>query len=488
MPKLTAQLIENFAGVYLSPRYDQPQPTPEFHRKGWELYCSDHPQVMLIAPRDHAKSTGFTFDFVLAEVCFRVSDYVIVIGSTEDMAAEQLSNIREELLENDDLRASFGIKEFEQDSKTDIIVRCGDGHRFRILARGAEQKIRGKMWKGKRPNLVVCDDMEDDEQVENKDRRAKFRRWFFRAAKQALSQEGRIRVHGTILHEDSLLSRLRKNSTWKHLYFKAHKGFDDFTELLWPQRWTPEKLRARRQEFIDDGDAAGYSQEFLNEPADTADPFLRKDDFLPLGEEHRRMPMVIGVGVDFAISKKDKANRTSFTVGGKSVDNFINIVDQRVGRMAQPEIEEEFFSIQKAWQPAFFWVEDGQIWKAIKDSLYKEMKRRDQFLMIVERQAISDKAARARPYQKRHRARSMRFDKEATWYPGYEEENLKFRVESEATLDDQFDSTAHLVAGFESISDVESEDFMSEEELEEEEEFRRHRPGQNEGRSAVTGY
>lgn len=485
---LTAELIEAFAGVYLSQRYDELKPTPPFHRECWALYASDHPQCEVVAPRDHAKSSALTFDYGLAELCFRTSDYAIIIGSTEDMAAEQLSNLREEIADNDALRQDFGIASFEQDSKTDIIVRCVDGHRFRILARGAEQKIRGKMWKGKRPNLIIGDDMEDDEQVENKDRRAKFRRWFFRAAKQALSQSGKIRVHGTILHDDSLLSRLRKNSQWKILYYKAHYSFDDFSQMLWPERWTEEKLRARRQEFIEDGDAPGYSQEFLNEPGDTSDPYLRRDDFLPMFPEDFERPMTMGVGVDFAISKKDKANRTSFSVGGKCVNNLLYLRDQRVGRWNINEIIDEFFSVQIAWKPDTFWVEKGQIWAAVEPILYKEMQLRDIFLNIVPIAPTSDKAVRGRPFQKRHRARCMRFPKEASWYPAYEEECMKFRVEAEATLDDQFDSTALLAAGFERAPERDEEDFQSEEDFQMLYESRRLRRNVSDGRSAPTGY
>ena len=157
--QLTAALIEAFAGTFLSPRYDDPRPTPPFHREAWALYASSSKQAGVIAPRDHAKSTGLTFDYILAEVLFRSSDYVILIGSTEDKAAEQLSNISEELESNEDLRAEFGVVRFESQTKTDVIIVCDDGHRFRILARGAEQKIRGAMWKGKRPNLIVCDEI-----------------------------------------------------------------------------------------------------------------------------------------------------------------------------------------------------------------------------------------------------------------------------------------------------------------------------------------
>ncbi len=90
---LSAPLIEGFAGIYLSPRYDSPRPTAQFHRDAWALYTSPAKAAMVVAPRDHAKSTALTFDYILAEVLFRVSDYVILISSTEESAAEQLSTL-----------------------------------------------------------------------------------------------------------------------------------------------------------------------------------------------------------------------------------------------------------------------------------------------------------------------------------------------------------------------------------------------------------
>ncbi len=487
--KLTAELIESFAGTFLSPRYDQARPTPPFHREGWKLYSSEHPQCMLIAPRDHAKSTGMTFDYILAECLFRNSDYVILVGSTEDGAIEQLGNIKEELLENEELIRYFHIQGFESESKSDIIVRMQDGHRFRILARGAEQRIRGRLWKGKRPNLLVCDDMEDDEQVENKDRRDKFRRWFFRAAKQALSKSGKIRVHGTILHEDSLLSRLRRNRTWKHLFYKAHEGFDDFSNILWPERWSEEQLRARRQEFIEDGDAAGYSQEFLNDPLDNAEAYLKKADFLPMTDDDYDSPKIIGAAADFAVSKADRANRTSFTVGGKDVNNLLHFIDQRVGRWDPLEWIEEMFSIQQRWNPEVFWVEDGVIWKSISPMLYREMQIRDIRINCQAVPSVKDKGTRGRSYQRRMRAGQCRFDKRAEWYPGFEMENLKFTGTAAATLDDQFDSAALLSRGFDDFAQVEEEDFFNEDQQELERGFWMHRSGGSAtGRSSVTGY
>lgn len=499
MIPFSADLIESFAGTFISPRYDIPRPTAPFHREGWALYASSEPAVELVAPRDHAKSTAFTTVYILAEVLFRKSDYIILVGSTEDGAAEQLGNITEELVENDDLVQQFGVKKFLRTSTTDIIVEMDDGHRFRILARGAEQRIRGRLWKGKRPNLLVCDDMEDDEQVENKDRRAKFRRWFFRAAKQALSKSGRIRVHGTILHEDSLLARLMKNRSWKHLYYKAHAGFDDFSDLLWPERWDEKQLRARRQEFIEDGDAAGYSQEFLNDPQDSAAAYLRADDFIPMREEDFETDKRINVGWDFAVSKADLANRTSCTIAGKDSNNLLHFLDFRVGRW-NPSVSpverragvigwiDLMFEVEERWRPEAHFVEGGVIWNAVMNIVSQEMQERDKFLNIVVLNPIKDKAARGTTLKKRHRAGATRWNTAAEGYESARDELLRFTGGTGARLDDQFDSAATVCLGFEAEPQVEKEEFYDDEDWEMERGFWNRKRAVTDGRNAVTGY
>lgn len=481
-----AEVIEATAGVFLSPGYDTAKPTPQFHRECWERYASAHPACATAAPRNHAKSTALTHDFIVSACVWRWQEYIILVGSTEEMAIEHLGDIAREFKENEALIEHFGIKGFVSDQKTDIIVECTDGHQFRIIARGAEQKIRGRKWRGKRPGLIVFDDIEDDEQVQSRDRRVKFRRWFFRACKQALRDGGLIRGHGTILHEDSLLSRLCRNKSWDTIIYKAHESYDDFSNILWPEKFPKERLKAIREEFENEGDSAGYSQEYLNDPFDSDDAFLRKEYFLAMEEEDYRTFKVRAVGVDFAISKKDAANRTSFTVGGKDSVGLIHIEDERVGRMDSLEIVEEFFSVNEAWAPMFFIVENGQIWQAVEPILLAEMRKRDIYIPYTTRTPINDKRTRGAAFQKRAKARGMRFDKKASWYPGYEAECLRFTGLGEAIADDQFDSTALLVLGLESW-DVEEDDAKTKEELEFED-ISNFLRGGGEGRSKVTGY
>jgi hypothetical protein len=508
--RLTGPLIEAFSGTFLSGRYDDPVPTPSFHRECWSLYASEVPNCGIAAPRDHAKSTALTFDFTLAAVCFRAFDYVIIIGSTEEKAAEQLSNISDELHNNKDLLEEFEIAGFETDQKTDIIVTCRDGHRFRIIARGAEQKIRGAMWNGKRPNLIVCDDMEDDEQVESKERRRKFRKWFFRAAKQSLSKKGKIRVHGTILHEDSLLSRLAKNKMWTFKVYRAHRSYDDFSEILWPARWNEQQLRDKRTEFEEDGDSTGYAQEFLNDPHDRSDSYLKEHQFRGMSAEEKDAPKLYYAGADFAISKADNANRTSFTVGGRMVGGITAVVNQQVDRWDTLEWIKEMFYIQLRWNIQVWFVEDGSIWKSVAPLIYQEMLGdtrsppmrqefggKDIYLNLEPLTPVKDKGVRGRSFQKRMKAGTMRFDRESEWFEPYKEECLRFTGVAQARLDDQFDSSATLCIGLDRLPPMTDEDLVDsqvqeedpdEVEVEERSYYAQHGGFQVDGRSRVTGY
>lgn len=482
--KLTASLIEAFAGVYLSPMYDSPVPTPAYHRECWQLYCTPHTYCAVAAPRGHAKSTALTHDFGLATALFRVEDYIIIVSATEDLAIQHLGDIAKELRENDDLIRDFQIDRLTTDAKTDIIVRFKDGHECRFLAKGSGQKMRGVKWNGKRPGLIICDDLEEDEQVENRDRRKKFSRWFYRALVPCLRKGGKIRLHGTILHEDSLLARVMKAKGWVTRFYRAHRAYDDFSEILWPEQFSEERLREIQLAFIEDGDPGGYSQEYLNDPLDLAEAYLRKDDFLAMSEGQRHTEKRFYVGCDFAVSKADSANRTSFTVGGQMLNNLVAIVDQHVGRWDTEEWIERMFEINRRWRPQAFFVEDGVIWKAVSPTIYREMRLRDEWFTCLPLLPVKDKAARGRAYQKRMRAGGIVFDVEASWFPGYQAENLAFTGLSDAKLDDQFDSTATLFLGLDNVAELEEEDLEDEEELE----IRRRRPQGADGRSSVTGY
>jgi hypothetical protein len=159
-------------------------------------------------------------------------------------------------------------------------------------------------------------------------------------------------------------------------------------------------------------------------------------------------------------------------------------MDQYTGRWDTLAWIDVMFEIQDKWDPAAFFVEDGVIWKSVKPMLDREMLLRNKWINCVPIMSIKDKATRGRSLQKRMGAQACRFDKEADWYPGFEDELLRFTGKGEAIADDQFDSSAILSKGLENMAEVEEDDFLSDGELY----SRRTEPRSDGGRSATTGY
>ncbi|MCR4308174.1 MAG: hypothetical protein NUV80_06465 [Candidatus Berkelbacteria bacterium] len=163
MKILNADVLEGFVGSVLAKRFDGSIPTPAVHREWWELCTGPDRFVAIAAPRGFAKSTAITFSFTLAAILFRERQYVLIISDTESQAVNFLNLIKQELNENEDIRRLFqlrlnekGTPLFLKDSEADLIGVFSDGQKFRIQAKGSEQKLRGLLWSGQRPDLIVC--------------------------------------------------------------------------------------------------------------------------------------------------------------------------------------------------------------------------------------------------------------------------------------------------------------------------------------------
>ena len=502
--KLTADLLFGFAGSVLSTRFDQAKKTPPCHLEWWEACCSDHPFVAIAAPRNHAKSTTITHCYTLAAVLFRDRKFVLLVSDTYDQAVSFLGDIKIELQDNDALIELFGELVFEKETENDIVVRMRDGHRFRILAKGSEQKVRGTKWNGARPDLIIGDDLENDEIVMNSDRREKFKQWVVKALLPARSMHGVVRIVGTILHQGSFLEELmpkvsdrkdtqdtglkrystKKNPSWLSFKYRAHNP--DFSQILWEDRWPMWKLKAERQKLIDLGSPEAYSQEYLNEPIDETRAFFRRADMLGMDETdyktNKARHMTYYMAVDFAIGQKERRDYTVMVVGGLDEFNMLHIVDVIRERMDAQEIIDAMFSLNKRYSPEMITLEAGAIEKAIGPFLKAEMFASGEFMNLCVKNPTKDKESRARSIQGRLRAGGVRFDKKAEWYPAFEQELLSF---PRGAHDDQVDAFAWLGLTLLQMSAAPSQEELEEDEFQE---MTKASGFYDQGRNIRTGY
>lgn len=432
---------------------------------------------------------------------------MLLVSDTESQAAMFLGYFKEQLQENTALVELFGLKrnekglvQFVKETETDIIVEMEDGHKFRVIAKGAEQKLRGLIWNGTRPDIILCDDMENDELVMNKDRREKMRKWFYSALLPCISSKGIIRVVGTILHMDSLLERLmpkpydrfshqdglrlwsesRRNG-WTSIKYKAHN--EDFSQVLWPEKHSKESLKQKQQEYAGMGMPDVYSQEYLNVPLDESVAYFKRNDFEHITEDDAKLPLTYYVTADLAISEADRADYSVFIIAGMDEFRRIHVKNVIRERLDGREIVDTLLNIQRVYDPEIVGIEEMQVSKAIGPFLNEEMVRENTYLSLIKlKHGGKDKIARARSIQARMRAKSVKFDKGADWYQAFEEELTRFPRD---THDDQVDAFAYLGLLLNTLVEA-----PTQEELEEEEYFMDlEQSGTNlNGRSLVTGY
>lgn len=504
---LSAELIHGFTKSLLAHKFDSPKPTPEFHIEMWDYCCSEERYVAIAAPRGHAKSTAISLCYVLAALMFREVDYVWIISDTETQSIQFLADIKAELLENEEMRALFQIKKSLKDNEKDIIWSMGpDNHKFRITAKSTGGSVRGGKWNNKRPNLIVGDDLENDEIVLNLDRREKFRQWFFGAVLPALSDHGKIRIVGTILHFDSFLNRLMPpmkgegseftvredlkvystdpNRPWKTILYRSHPSIDDFSKILWPDKFSEKRLRQIRATYIAQGFPEGYSQEYLNNPIDDSNAFFKRDDFLEMNDDDHEKVKEFYIAGDFAVSVKDRADYSVLIAGGIDDEGMLHIPEVRRGRWDSKEIIDQLFSMYMKYKANAFITEKGVIDSALGPYIEDEMFRKNRPFLSIERMTAStDKRTRARAIQGRMRAGGVKFNKDGDWYIEFEDELLKF---DRGVHDDQVDAFAWLGLFINNMHDAPTKQEI--EDMEYEDELNRDQSLRFQGRNSTTGY
>lgn len=499
MTQLTSDLIHGFSGAVLAHKYDGATPTPKFHMELWDLFCKPNKFIAAAAPRGHGKSTAITLAYILAHVLFRARRFVLIVSDTESQAVNFLGDIKNELKNNEDLNQLFQVKGFPKDTGSDIIVEMEDGYTFRIIAKGAEQRVRGLKWDSLRPDLIVCDDLESDEQVYNKDRREKFKRWFYGALIPSMSNTGILRVVGTILHLDSLLNNLMPDeslksttfeplrtynfitrSEWKSVRYRAHN--EDYTELLWPTRFSKDFYEKLREDFNNKGLSDVYSQEYLNYPIDESVSYFKRQDFIAQTEVDKLKSKRYYAAADFAVSTASRADYTAIVIAGMDEDGILHIEHVVRERMDSLEIVEELFALERMFQPEAWIMEKGTIEKSLGPILRAEMLKRGVYLNLHTVTAAKDKQTRARSLQARLRAGGLRVDKEASWYMHFEDEFARF---PKSRHDDQVDALAWLGLEIDKLQNAMTAD---EEEEEEYRMFLQESGYDQQGRNTFTGY
>lgn len=194
---------------------------------------------VIAAPRGEAKSTIVSLLFVLWCDLTGRKKYIVLIMDAFDQAAVQLEAIKAEYEFNPRLAADFPDAHGRGRVWQAAVIVTPSGAKVEVF--GSGKRIRGRRHGPYRPDLVIGDDLENDENVRSPEQRDKLQAWLTKSVMKlgGAGQKFDTIIVGTVLHYDSVLSRLLNNPLWRGKRFRALLRWPDRLDL-W-ERW--EEIR-----------------------------------------------------------------------------------------------------------------------------------------------------------------------------------------------------------------------------------------------------
>lgn len=358
-------------------------------------------------PRSHAKTAYGSNIFPLHQAVFKHRTFIVVVSETITVAGAFIQWGNRQLKFNQKLIDDYGTLLFERpasneiDNKEEYVTQNG----VKIMARGAGGQMRGMRYGNTRPQLMIFDDLEGEEDVNTKEQRNKMRNWFNEEALPAMDKvKGMALYVGTILCYDSLLDIvIRKDRRFKSKRYKAVMSFADNTELwdewrriyladdelaqenarafyesneeemlvgvklLWGEYWTYYDFMIR---LVNMG-VKSFTQEYQNEPTDEERQIFKLDQFVYYDEnmEFDEDKFDFYCGIDFAMGKEKGDFSAIATIAKNKVTDVCYVVDIFNKRVHPKEFIESIVDKVRRYQYANIAVEAQMAQEFFADTL-----------------------------------------------------------------------------------------------------------------------
>lgn len=259
----------NFFVQYYFPHLAS-KPCADFHLNAakW-LFKHANTRALFEWARGHAKSSHLSL-LIPLWLKFqepKQANVMVLVSKSQDAAIRLLGDLQAELQYNDRLIADFG-KQVKDGSWAEGEFRTTDGCLFIALGRG--QSPRGLKERGKRPDYIIIDDIDDDELVRNADRVGKVLDWCLTALFGTMEGgRGRFIMVGNRIGKESVLARFAASPGLHHTVVNM---LDAKGKPSWHENYTLAEVMKIR-EFIGD---RRFQKEYMNNPISEGSIFLNK--------------------------------------------------------------------------------------------------------------------------------------------------------------------------------------------------------------------
>ena len=258
------------------------KPTAKFQKEAAQIIkMGGNIRLLLEWARGHAKSSHASLLIPLWLYFQEVPElhFMVLVSKSQEMAIRLLSDIQAELQYNELLIHDFG-PQMGGGTWADGEFVTKSGAMFVALGRG--QSPRGLKNRGRRPDYIVVDDIDDDELVRNSKRVGDVLEWILTALFGTMEGgRGRFIMVGNRIGKDSVLSRFATLAGIKHTVVNM---LDKKGNVSWAENYTPKEV-ADIKLLIGE---RRFQKEYMNNPITEGTVFLARQirfgKMLPLKE------------------------------------------------------------------------------------------------------------------------------------------------------------------------------------------------------------
>ena len=322
------------------------------HREVFKLLDDDSiPLLAIAAWRGFGKSSIVQLAKPAQQILARSSKFIVPISCTAMQAQMHSENLKREL------RYNSIVKDIFEPIKSEIFAKdmwmannpIGGHPGTLILPRGFGQEVRGVLHMNERPDLVIVDDLEDSETVMSEVQRIKKMEWVYSDVLGAVdkAKPHRIIYIGTVLHEDSLLSNILEDSSWKSIRLEL---CDDDGVSQWPEQIDDAGVEKLRKRYEERGLLDAFYREFRNLPIAKENAPFQAPFLYYKPEDLRTNTVIYTVLVDPASSDNKNSCDTAIVCAGIDIVNkSVFVVDVQADRMHPDEMAENAIAMCQRW-------------------------------------------------------------------------------------------------------------------------------------------
>lgn len=421
-----AEIDYEFFGRAYFPEYCSLPPC-EFHHEQYQEMKRIEDKgggetVIIAAPRESAKSTSWNTIYAANNAVYAKKRYIVLVSDSSDQAVDDLKQVKTALEENEYILEDFGRLQGKRIWRTDAILTKND---VLLVAKGSGKKIRGIKHKQYRPELIILDDIENDENVRSPDQRKHLMNWFNKVVMNAGSKNTDVIVIGTILHYDSLLNNLLKKpgyrtkkykaviednnsplwDDWEKIYtdlskskdidpitkeplnikearefFEAHREeMEAGSVVIWPEA---KDLYYYKRKLIDLGPAA-YNSEYQNEPIDPDSSWITPVDFHYYDYLPELDKCVVKGALDPSMGKNDKSDLSAICTMARDFNGYLYVVESDARRRSPDEQILDIFAKHERFHYQEFYIEDVAFQAYLASNMRKESAKNGTYVNVV---------------------------------------------------------------------------------------------------------